>query len=363
MTTIKYFSIFFIILSFRTLIAQTTGVGVANPAYNLDVLGSFRIQNQNASTTAGIWFDGSTSVPVRSFLGTFNDSHFGIYGNGGTGWNFLINTTNNNIGIGGITPEHRLDVNGRMRLQYDGATAGIWFDGTSLATRSFIGNINDEYIGIWGSGGAGWNFAMNVANRNTGIGTTTPTSRLDLNGTLRIRSNAPIKGSVLTSQDANGNAEWANPISFKAEGTFNNVNQSFSTQTWTKVLFNQSPAYNISNAYQPNTSVFVVPANGVYEFNTSVIFNSSANFSQSIRFVQRRSGVITTVAQKYNKGLFRNSSEGYFAEPVNLSFENNFIAGDEIWVEVWVASFNSGTVQISTGNTSIWFSGNLVSKL
>ncbi len=42
---------------------------------------------------------------------------------------------------------------------------------------------------------------------NVGIGTTTPTQKLDIDGQVRIRGGAPGAGKVLTS-DANGNATW-----------------------------------------------------------------------------------------------------------------------------------------------------------
>lgn len=361
MTTIKNIIFFIILMICNSISAQNTGIGITNPNYNLDVSGSFRLQNQNANTTAGLWMDGSVSMPVRSFIGTYNSDHFGLYGSV-SGWNFLINNNNNNIGIGGVIPDYRLDINGRMRIQYDGATTGIWFDGTSQATRSFVGNVNDEYIGIYGSGGAGWNFTMNVANKNTGIGTSTPTATLDLNGTLRLRSDAPAKGSVLTSQDASGNAEWVNPVVFRAESTFDNVSQLCPNYTWTKVLFNQSPVYNISSAYLPNSSEFVAPTNGIYEFNTSVAFTSSANISQAIRLVLRRNGVNITIAQKHNKGIYRNNSQGNFAEPVMLSFESNLLAGDQIWVEAWMVNLNSNNENITASNTLTWFSGSLVAK-
>ncbi|HLO55979.1 MAG TPA: hypothetical protein VK169_16925 [Saprospiraceae bacterium] len=362
MITLKKIFLFIIILASHSIISQNVGIGVLNPNLNLDVLGSFRIKNQDANTTAGLWFDGSVSEPVRSFIGTYDDTHFGIYGNGGAAWNFLINNTNNNIGIGGVIPEYRLDVNGRMRIQYEGATTGIWFDGTSLPLRSFIGNINDDYIGIWGSGGVGWNFAMNVINKSIGIGTTSPTSSLDLNGTLRIRSNTPIKGSVLTSQDNSGNAEWVNPIVFRAESTLNNTNQSCPNTTWTKVLFNQSVVFNISNAYQANTSVFTAPTDGIYEFNASVSFSTFANKKQSIRYILRRNGVNNVIAQAHNKGIYVTSSLGYFSEPVMLSFDYNLENGDQVWVEVWMENYNNNPDFIEASNTSTWFSGQLVMK-
>jgi hypothetical protein len=65
---------------------------------------------------------------------------------------------------------------------------------------------------------------VNVLNSNNlgniGIGVTAPSAKLHLDGTLRLDNlsgTAPAIGSVLTSMDANGNAEWqppATPTSF-----------------------------------------------------------------------------------------------------------------------------------------------------
>ena len=362
MTKQIYILAWFLVLCSQLALGQSTGVGVLTPAYPLDVAGRFRIRHQTGNSTAGFYMDGSQSAPLRSFIGVYNQDYFGVYG-AGTGWSFLIHNNNQNVGVGGVFPDFRLDVSGRMRIQHNGnETAGIWFDGISQPTRSFIGNINDDYVGIWGSGGAGWSFAMNVTNGNTGIATTTPTAKLDVNGTIRLRSQAPMKGSQLTCNDANGNAEWQNPVVFRAEGLQNNAVQTIPLSTWTKVLFNVSPAYNISTAYQPTISVFEVPTNGIYEFISSVSFSSYANNAQSIRMILQRNGVISVLAQHYNKGIYRNTVQGYYSEPCMLSTQQSLMAGDQVWVEVWMYSFNGVPEGIQPSITSTWFSGQLVAK-
>ncbi len=66
---------------------------------------------------------------------------------------------------------------------------------------------------LWGLGGlnspfGGWGaFAQNI-----GINTPSPTTTLDVNGTIRIRGGAPAANKVLTS-DINGLGVWANPPS------------------------------------------------------------------------------------------------------------------------------------------------------
>ncbi|MBK8372884.1 MAG: hypothetical protein IPL20_16365 [Saprospiraceae bacterium] len=351
---------FFLILKVTTFNAQNAGIGNYNPAYKLDITGTLRLQHSNS--TAGFWLDGTT-MPTRSFIGTLNDSHFGIYGNGGAGWNFLVNNNNNNVGIGTSAPLFRLDINGRMRIQNSANSAGIWFDGNTLPVRSFIGIMNDTYTGIYGGGGSGWNFVMNATNGNTGIGTTAPTAKLDLNGSLRIRSNSPVRGSELTSGDSNGNAEWNNPISFRADGTINIINMPISSNNWTKVQFNQSPAYNLGNDYQPASSEFVVAENGIYEFKAEVSFDNYSNRKQSIRVISQRNGVNSTIGQLQNQGIFISNIHVNFYENMKISVEVYLIAGDKVWIEAYVEPPGPNQVNINSNPIYTWFSGNIVSRI
>ncbi|MBK6783278.1 MAG: hypothetical protein IPG79_05575 [Saprospiraceae bacterium] len=359
-----------IFFCFLTIVGNTqnVGIGTLSPQYPLDVAGRMRIKlSQNESS--GLRLDGPSQV-LRSFIGSINDDHIGIFGYGGAGYSFAMNVNNGNIGMGSVTPAFKLDLNGRMRIRQDTSTAGIWFDGSSSPTRSLMGTINDNYVGIFGNGGAGWNFAMEVNNGNIGIGTSSPTSRLDINGTLRLRSNSPVKGSVLTSVDNNGNAVWANPESFKTGGTFDGVPFTIDNITWTKVFFNQSMLHNFGNGYLPNVSEFSVLVKGLYHFKTAVTFLEKAD-KHSIRIRLKRNGVTSTIGEKYHQGFMYHQSffGNYtgtcnFDEPATLSVQADLLPGDRIWVEAYIQIYTNGgtTTSISQDLSSTWFSGSIIAR-
>jgi len=360
----------FLCFCFFTILgnSQNVGVGTSNPEYQLDVAGRMRIKlSQNEFP--GLRLNGPSQV-IRSLIGPINDDHVGIYGYGGAGYSFTMNVNNGNIGMGSVTPAFKLDLKGRMRIRQDTSEAGIWFDGSSSPTRSLIGTINDNYIGIQGNGGAGWNFAMDVNNGNIGIGTSSPTSKLDINGNLRLRSNSPVKGSILTSVDNNGNAVWANPESFKAGGTIDGVPLIIDNITWTKVFFNQSMIYNFGNGYLPSVSEFSVLVKGLYHFKTAVTFLERAD-KHSIRIRLRRNGITTTIGEKYHQGFmyhqnfFGNQTGSCnFDEPATLSVQADLLPGDRIWVEAYIQIYANGgsTTNISEVSNLTWFSGSIIAR-
>ena len=65
---------------------------------------------------------------------------------------------------------------------------------------------------------------------NVGIGTTTPTQPLDVNGQVRIRGGGPAAGKVLTAADATGVVSW------EPGGALHGVQLFTSSGTWVKPL-------------------------------------------------------------------------------------------------------------------------------
>lgn len=105
----------------RIFVAAATGnvgIGIAddNPIYKLDVGSRMRIRSENASITAGIWFNNPANTAPISFMGVADAVTTGFYGNV-AGWGLIMNTNTGNVGIGTINPTYKLSVNGDIRTK------------------------------------------------------------------------------------------------------------------------------------------------------------------------------------------------------------------------------------------------------
>ena len=92
------------------------GIGNSNPAFKLDVDDRIRVKSGLTNSTAGIWFNNPANTTTISFMGVFDATTTGIYGNV-SGWGLLMNTNNGNIGIGTSTLTSKLNVNGSIRTK------------------------------------------------------------------------------------------------------------------------------------------------------------------------------------------------------------------------------------------------------
>lgn len=267
-----------------------------------------------------------------------------------------------NVGIGTSSPTQKLDVAGRMRLRHtSGQTAGIWLDGPVNTSIGFIGTYDNNTIGLYG-GVSGWQLVMDTDNGSVGIGTVSPTAKLDVNGDLRLRGNFPANGATLVSKDGNGNTYWQKAFAFRAEGLLDLADVNIPSQVWTKVLFSTLTSFNIGAPYQPINSIMVAPVKGIYFLNTQLEFYPSTDGKSgtvTMQVMRTRGGVSTVLAEHYF-GTYISDVTSFRPEMTrNITGDYMLEAGDEIWIRVW--TIGSHTCYGSATKAS--FNGHLVTQL
>ena len=89
------------------------GIGTNTPDFLLDVNGRIRIASEGGSVTAGTYLNKLDNSGTAAFIGMYNDNYVGLYGSI-VGWNFVMNTSSGNVGIGTLTPAQKLSVAGNI---------------------------------------------------------------------------------------------------------------------------------------------------------------------------------------------------------------------------------------------------------
>ena len=204
------------------------GVGEVNPIAKLQILNQFAGQNVDTSvysryvpqSSLGITHflaSGASTLGASNNIGlhvdftaTNNNNEFGVYIDGES-----ENYFSNNVGIGTVSPLEKLHVNGEVRNNglvlfginnaYKGVTdaSHIYSSGTTGGSYPFTGGGNlilqsrrfDTRDMLFVTGASASERMVIKGTGDIGVNTVSPTSKLDVNGDLRVRTITAGAGS------------------------------------------------------------------------------------------------------------------------------------------------------------------------
>lgn len=383
--------------SIMTILANGhIGIGNSNPA-----LAGLTVDRKAGAANA-IFGSNTTGVSIESsFPGVgFNtyfsagrrviNTGFGALANldPGTG-RFAISTSSASVSgqTSPITLTERLSILPNGFIGIEGNTAPT----TALSFGSVLGKKVSLYHGASGDAGFGvfgnelrihsdynnaditfgydnYNngFTENLrlkANGNVGIGTPSPSSKLDVNGSFRstgkavfdnviqIKGGSPASGDVLKAMDANGNAAWESSNQNTGFLAAINTNQSvingntallpFRTNIMANDYFGDGNHFNNSNG------TYTVPASGVYLFRLTAEIDPAtpvANSTMVYLNIRKNGGSINLAAADVKTSAGVPMPTFFSMEGIILKL----IAGDVI--SAVFGNFSSVNIVVKNGN-------------
>jgi hypothetical protein len=299
---------------------------------------------------AGHWKDSTVAFGLSS-AGTgasgrvaYFTSSDSIGGDSALYWN----AANDRLGIGTANPSHKLEIKGSL-------TANLRLNNTSTGTGNLLLAHNDTTIWSFGSSAANNNFRLynNIDsvtaflitedNSNVGIGTTSPTYKLDVNGKGRFQDTILIGTKrVLTTDDIgaskslidtlpNGSVTIdANSNTFRLDSMANFTAMVSTTAGITRgrtntTTFLSNPRNNINNGF------FMNPSIGSYlHFTDTTTYGTVYAYSDRAVMLAANSTFLSSLIEAEDSGIRMVSykSSGSPGSQIQLTNDTLSISAD-----------------------------------
>jgi hypothetical protein len=222
-----------------TINGSDVGIGTTSPSSKLDVDGTAKMNGFKMATGASNNYvltsdasgNGSWQVAPGGVGGSGTTNYLSKFTGGTTLGNSIVYESSGKIGIGTTSPGFKLDV-------VDDGTSGIRVNSSAIARLRLdagggsgqgwdMNSQTDGSFRIIEEQGTSWPSRLMInTSGNVGIGTTSPSQKLHVNGTVLMNGFKIAAGAsnnyVLTS-DASGNGTWQAASGVGGSGTTNYI--------------------------------------------------------------------------------------------------------------------------------------------
>ena len=252
------------------------GIGTTTPNAKLDVEGGYARIGYSSGPYLDLYHSNAATDLKITRIGTLNGNMTFESVNDAytTPVEKMRIAANGNVGIGTTNPTNLLHLKGttdRLGMTVESSSAGFGpeFHLTSTATNGHEwrivsgASVSNSYgagsFELWDATAGASRFGI-TSTGNVGIGTTTPTAKLAVAGTVQIADGTQGANKVLSS-DASGNAHWATNVAV----------------TSAVVATLSSTSYTFNNTSGQYTGSYITLPSGKWSVQVNILLNSDAS--------------------------------------------------------------------------------------
>lgn len=208
---------------------------------------------------------------------------------------------------------------------------GLYFSTTS----DLPGRRNDSLLTLMRTG---W----------VGIGTRSPTAKLDIIGNIRIQDGNQAPGRVLTSTGTGLGIWQPKTFGFAATGSFPAISnrQTILSATNTQITNINLEEYDVNNMYNTANGTVTIPETGVYHIDVSINYSQASNGIYNLTLVNSGGSILRFATERVSSATFIDNLQ------LTISTDISLVAGQTLRL---FTEQNSGSSQFVYGAFYSWF--------